>query len=58
MNRLQQRLAELEQAIMPKGRFLVMREDPTRDLDEQIEAYRAENEVTERDTLIVRRTFT
>jgi hypothetical protein len=57
MNRLLQRLAELEQAIQPTGRFLVMHENPTRDLDEQIEAFKAENDVTERDMLIVRRTF-
>jgi hypothetical protein len=55
---LQQRLAQLEEAIMPKGRFLVIRADPTRDLDEQIEAYRAEDGVTERDILVVIKTFT
>jgi hypothetical protein len=47
---LRQRLDSLEQAIQP-GRFLVMTlDDRAPDRDEQIEAFRAENDVTARDT--------
>jgi hypothetical protein len=56
MSRLLQRLAQLEQALQP-GRFLVFRPDPALDLDEQIEAYRAENSTTARDTLVIRLSF-
>jgi hypothetical protein len=53
---LRQRLASLEQTLQP-GRFLVVRLDPSRDRDEQIEAYAAENDVTARDILVILRRF-
>jgi hypothetical protein len=56
MSRLLQRLAQLEQALQP-GRFLVFRPDPTLDLDEQFEVYRAENDLTARDTLVILQDF-
>jgi hypothetical protein len=56
VSRLRQRFARLEQVIQP-GRFLVVCPDPSRDRDEQIEALRAENGVTERDTLVILLSF-
>jgi hypothetical protein len=54
---LRQRLASLEQAIQP-GRFLVMTlDDRAPDRDEQIEAFRAENDVKARDTLVILKRF-
>jgi hypothetical protein len=53
---LRQRLDSLEQTLQP-GRFLVVCPDPSRDRDEQLEAFRAENEVMPRDTLVVLRRF-
>ena len=53
---LRQRLASLEQTLQP-GRFLVVCPDPSRDHDEQVEAFRAENNVTARDTLVILRRF-
>jgi hypothetical protein len=34
-----------------------VRIDPARDHDEQVEAFRAENDVTARDTLVILRSF-
>jgi hypothetical protein len=56
VSRLRQRFARLEQVIQP-GRFLVVSPDPSRDRDEQIEASRAENGVTERDRLVILLSF-
>jgi hypothetical protein len=54
---LRRRLDSLEQAIQP-GRFLVMTlGDRAPDRDERIEAFRAENEVTARDTIVILRRF-
>jgi predicted DNA-binding protein with PD1-like motif len=53
---LRQRLESLEQTLQP-GRFLVLRLDPVRDRREQIEAFRAENGVTARDTLVILLSF-
>jgi hypothetical protein len=53
---LRQRLESLEQTLLP-GRFLVLRLDPARDRREQIEAFRAENGVTARDTLVILLSF-
>ncbi len=54
---LRQRLDSLEQTLQP-GRFLVMTlDDRAPDRDEQIEAFRAENEVTARDTIVILRRF-
>jgi hypothetical protein len=53
---LRQRLDSLEQTLQP-GRFLVLHEDPTRDLEEQLDAFRAENGLTARDTLVIMRHF-
>jgi hypothetical protein len=56
MSSLRQRLESLEQTLQP-GRFLVVRLDPARDRDEQIDAYAAENEVTARDILVILKRF-
>jgi len=56
VSRLRQRFARLERAIQP-GRFLFMRPDPAQDLDEQLEAFRAEHDLTARDTLVILRRF-
>jgi predicted DNA-binding protein with PD1-like motif len=53
---LRQRLESLEQTLLP-GQFLVLRLDPARDRREQIEAFRAENGVTARDTLVILLSF-
>ena len=54
---LRQRLASLEQSIQP-GRFLVMTlDDRAPDRDEQIEAFRAEHDLTARDTLVILQRF-
>ena len=45
---LRQRLDSLEQ---------ILQEDPARDLEEQLEAFRAENGLTARDTLVIVRHF-
>ena len=51
------RFARLEQAIQP-GRFLAITlDDRAPDHDEQIEAFRAENDVTARDTLVILKRF-
>jgi hypothetical protein len=57
MSSLRQRFARLEQAIQP-GRFLAITlDDRAPDHDEQIEAFRAENDVTARDTLVILKRF-
>jgi uncharacterized SAM-dependent methyltransferase len=53
---IRQRLESLEQTLQP-GRFLVLRLDLARDSDEQLEAFRAENGVTARDTLVTLLSF-
>jgi hypothetical protein len=54
---LRQRLDSLEQATQP-GRFLVMTlDDRAPDRDEQIEAFRAEHDLTARDTLVILQRF-
>ena len=54
---LRQRLDSLEQTLQP-GRFLVMTlDDRAPDRDEQIEAFRDENDVTARDTLVILKRF-
>jgi len=57
MSRLRMRIEKLEQAIQPKDRLFIMREDPSQDIEEQIAAYEAKHGVTARDLLIIRRTF-
>jgi len=52
------RIEKLEQAIQPKERLFVMREDPSKgSLDEQIAAYEAQQGVTARDLLVIRGHF-
>jgi hypothetical protein len=53
VSRLRQHFARLEQAIQPGGRFFVVRPAPTLDLDEQIEAFAAENSITARDIPVI-----
>jgi hypothetical protein len=55
MSRLRIRIEKLEQAVHPKERLFVMREDPSKPLDEQIAAYKAQHGVTARDLLVIRR---
>ena len=55
MNQLQQRLAQLEQAIAPKGRQLVFvchpEEDDDRPRADQLAAFNAKHGVTPNDTV-------
>jgi len=53
---LRQRLDSLEQVLQP-GRFLAIHLDPALDRDEQLEAFRAEHDLTARDTLVILQRF-
>ena len=57
ISRLRIRLVRLEQAIQPKGRLLVVRDDGTKEIEQRIARCKAETDATLADLIVIITSF-
>ena len=57
MNRLQQRLAHIERAILPRGRMCAVIDDGSEDIEARIARCKAETDLSARDLLVIVKRF-
>ena len=57
MNRLQQRLAHIERAILPARRMCVVIDDGSEDIEARIARCRVETGLSDRDLVVIRKRF-
>jgi hypothetical protein len=57
VNRLQQRLAQIERAIVPAGRMCAVIDDGSEDIEARIARCKAETDLSARDLLLIVKRF-
>jgi hypothetical protein len=57
VNRLQQRLAHIERAILPAGRMCAVIDDGSEDIEARIARCRAETDLSGRDVVVIVKRF-